>query len=276
MWLRLQVANCCRKFPELLDEICAGTIGLSAAALLAPHLTGENKSVLIAASRNKSKRQVEEMLADLNPKEPQKPGIRAYPSANPAPTLIPASTPVLSFEPVATNFSVPTAAELVATTTPPAEVKPQIIPLGNQRYDLKFSFDAAQKAKLERLGELLGIAAYGPHLAALVERALDIALKAKDPQQQTVKSAATQDNLSRHISMALKKETLERSGYCCEHVSSDGVRCRERSKLQFDHKNPLVWGGTTCSANLQILCVGHHKLKTEIQQGRWIVRKNKN
>jgi hypothetical protein len=187
VWLRLQVANCCRRFPELLDELVAGTLGLSVAALLAPHLTPENHTSLIAKSRHKPKRVVEEMLADLNPKEPAKPGIRAHPSSARAPLFsteaVNSISPESSFQamtpPAGSSNSVAPESSF-QTMTPPVEGggKAKIVPLGNKRYYLKFSYDAAQKPNLERLGELLGITAYGPHLATLVERALDIALKA--------------------------------------------------------------------------------------------------
>ncbi len=265
VWTRLQVANCCRKFPELLDALAEGSINLSVAALLAPALTHENKGSLIAAAKGKSKRVVEEVLADLHPKDPAPARIRAHREA-----------------PFFTDFSPATTAPeeaKVPPATPPAKGNAKIIPLGNLRYDLKFSFDAAQKAKLERLGELLGIGAFGPHLATLVARAIEIALKAKDPAQKSVRTSSAaltknqEENNSRYVSMALKKDALKRAEYRCQHTGHDGHRCTQKSSLQLDHIHPFAWRGATSYENLQALCPGHHREKTLQQQGPWVCRK---
>jgi hypothetical protein len=267
----------------------------------------------MAKARHKPKREVEEMLADLNPKEPAKPGIRTHqplarelffsPEADdstlpeksahtmtpPAESISPGSSahtmtpPSESISPGSSTHTMTPPAEFISpessvpTMTPPTKGggRARIVPLGNKRYDLKFSFDGTQKAKLERLGELLGVSPHGALLATLVERALDIALKAKDPQLHHPKkplnpTEAPHLSASRYVPMALKKEVLERADYRCQHFSADALRCRQKSLLQLDHIHPLAWGGTTCSKNLQVLCRSHHRLKTEIQQGPWV------
>jgi 5-methylcytosine-specific restriction endonuclease McrA len=70
--------------------------------------------------------------------------------------------------------------------------------------------------------------------------------------------------------MALKKAALARAEYCCQHQSSDGIRCKQKSALQFDHIHPFTWGGGNQLDNIKVLCAAHHRLKTEIQQGPWV------
>jgi hypothetical protein len=140
VWLRLQVANCCRKFPELLDEIARGSISLSVAALLAPHLTSENKSSLIAAFQHKTKREAEELLADLHPQAAARPGIRSC------------QIPLEGFPFTAVAYDHASHEMPVHAMTPPGEERAKIIPLGNQRYDLKFSKEGAKPISVRSRG----------------------------------------------------------------------------------------------------------------------------
>ncbi len=67
-YLRVAVARATRKFPTLLLSLKDGRLHLSAIALLAPHLTDENCESVLARAEHKSKRQVEEVVAQLAPR----------------------------------------------------------------------------------------------------------------------------------------------------------------------------------------------------------------
>jgi hypothetical protein len=56
---RIEVARAARRLPALLDVVGDGSITLTAARLLAPHLTLENHAELLRAARHRSKREVE-------------------------------------------------------------------------------------------------------------------------------------------------------------------------------------------------------------------------
>src|SRR5262245_55002627 len=64
---RIEVARAARRIPILLDRIADGGIHLTGARLLAPHLTERNANELLAAARHKSKREIEELVASLQP-----------------------------------------------------------------------------------------------------------------------------------------------------------------------------------------------------------------
>jgi HNH endonuclease len=64
-----------------------------------------------------------------------------------------------------------------------------------------------------------------------------------------------------------------RTALTVEHVLRDGgVRCAvagcDRSRVEWDHIEPVSRGGPTSMANLQPLCAAHHAKKTEEQTGR--------
>ena len=60
---RIQAARAARRFPALLDAVADGRLHLTAAGLLAPHLTEENAGELIGAATHRRKLEIEEFLA---------------------------------------------------------------------------------------------------------------------------------------------------------------------------------------------------------------------
>jgi hypothetical protein len=65
--LRIRVARASRKHPILLAMLRAGRIHLSGIALLAPLLTRKNRAALLKRATHRSKRQIEQMVAELRP-----------------------------------------------------------------------------------------------------------------------------------------------------------------------------------------------------------------
>ncbi len=62
---RIEVARAAARWPQLLASLEDGSLHLAGARLLAPHLTAENIDMALAASRHKSKREIEEVAAGL-------------------------------------------------------------------------------------------------------------------------------------------------------------------------------------------------------------------
>jgi hypothetical protein len=65
---RIEAARAARRFPGALDALTHGRITLTTIRLLAPHLSDDNHRELIAAAEHKSKRDVELLIATINPK----------------------------------------------------------------------------------------------------------------------------------------------------------------------------------------------------------------
>ena len=62
---RIEVARAAARWPQLLDCLEDGSLHLAGARLLAPHLTQENLDSALADARYKSKREIEEVAANL-------------------------------------------------------------------------------------------------------------------------------------------------------------------------------------------------------------------
>jgi hypothetical protein len=67
-YFRIAVARASRKHPVLLTMLGDGRLHLSGVATLAPLLTEEKSESVLARATHKSKRQIEELVAELAPK----------------------------------------------------------------------------------------------------------------------------------------------------------------------------------------------------------------
>ena len=67
-YLRIAVARASRQHPMLLAMLADGRLQMSGIAKLAPHLTRENRARLLERAAHRSKRQIEELIAELSPR----------------------------------------------------------------------------------------------------------------------------------------------------------------------------------------------------------------
>ena len=65
---RITVARAARKHATLLAMLRDGRIDMSGMALLVPVLTPENRDAVLGGATHKSKRQIEQLVAELAPK----------------------------------------------------------------------------------------------------------------------------------------------------------------------------------------------------------------
>lgn len=80
---RIEVARAARRFPEVLGMLHDGSLTTTAARLLAPVLTAENRERLLAAAAYRSKREVEELIARTRPRPDVPASIRKVPVPHP-------------------------------------------------------------------------------------------------------------------------------------------------------------------------------------------------
>jgi HNH endonuclease len=64
---RIEAARAARRFPLILELLADGSVTLTTITLLGPHLTDDNHERLLEAATHKSRRQVEQQLAALQP-----------------------------------------------------------------------------------------------------------------------------------------------------------------------------------------------------------------
>ena len=83
---RITVARAARKHAVLLAMLRDGRIHLSGMALLVPVLTPENRDAVLERATHKSKRQIEQLVAELAPRPDVPSVMRKLPGPRPAPS----------------------------------------------------------------------------------------------------------------------------------------------------------------------------------------------
>ena len=67
-YLRIAAGRASREHPLLLSMLADGRLHLTAVAKLAPHLTLENREALLKRAVHRSKREIEELVAEISPR----------------------------------------------------------------------------------------------------------------------------------------------------------------------------------------------------------------
>src|SRR5256885_571701 len=65
---RIETARACRRFPLILELLASGSLTLTSVRLLAKHLTTENHQSVLAKARDRSRREIEALVAEVAPR----------------------------------------------------------------------------------------------------------------------------------------------------------------------------------------------------------------
>ena len=161
-YLRIRVARAAREHPPLLQMLAEGHIHLSGIGKLVPHLTSQNREALLERSTHRSKREIEELVAELQPQPDVPSAIRKLPTRPvPQPGPDPARPPLALLGPDPVEPP-------VATPARRAEVRP----LAPERYKVQFTASAELRDKLTRLQALMHASVPDGDLAAIIEQAV--------------------------------------------------------------------------------------------------------
>jgi hypothetical protein len=258
-YLRIAVARAARKFPALLDMLGDGRLHLSGIALLAPHLTEENVAEVLARAEHKSKRRVEEFVAELAPKPDVPAAIRKLPTPPPAPAVQLRPDGVAPPPPPPSN----------PVPAPP----PELEPLAPERYKVSFTASSELRDKLERLQALMD-----GDLAAVIEAAVTEKLERLEAKRygETKSPRKTLDETetspkSRYMPAAVRRIVRKRDGHQCTFVDGSCRRCTERRRLEFHHDDPYGRGGNHDPSRIRLLCKTHNLLLAERDYGKDVI-----
>jgi hypothetical protein len=274
-YLRINVARASRKHPMLLDMLGDGRLHLSGIAKLAPMLTEENRETLLARATHQSKRQIDELVAELSPKPDVPPSMRELPKrpkktepnskANPNPKPEPKSE--LGPDRVAASMSAP------------APAKPPVVePIAPERYKIQFTASAELRDKLERLKALMRSSVPDGDLAAIIEEAVTEKLERLESKRYAKTKAprkgveeADPSPSSRYIPAPVRRAVYERDNGQCTFVGDNGRRCTERDRLEFHHHKPYGQGGDCSLENIRLACRAHDRYLAERDYGREVM-----
>jgi hypothetical protein len=263
-YARITAARASRSFPGLLRRLMDGSVTLTTVSLLAAHLTEDNHEALLNAATNKSRRDVERLVAGLVSQPdvasslrqlPDKRGSKPESRISPLELLVPSAiTP-----PSDMGIRPDSLALSLATPAGPRSVT---APLGGERYLLRVTLSATAHEKLERARALLRHRIPNGDLAAIVERALTTLVDQLERRKHAATARPSTDKVataltSRHVPAAVKRAVWSRDHGRCAFVGSDG-RCTEVGFLEYHHVVPFGASGATNTENLELRCRAHN------------------
>jgi hypothetical protein len=119
----------------------------------------------------------------------------------------------------------------------------------------------------------------------LVKDLCQMALRKHDPVEKKLKpkkllfaqtvSAEKAYSSDRYISSSQKHSVWMRDqGRCTYKDRQTGRTCDSKYRVQYDHIQPISFGGKTTVENLRLLCFNHHQLITEKSFGPWTSAKD--
>ena len=273
-YLRITVARASRRHPVLLEMLSDGRLHLSGIAKLAPVLTEENRKTLLPRAVRKSKKKIEELVAELSPKPDVQASMRKLPARRK--NKQPASRDRLGLDRVP---------DQVPESSPvPAAANPAVVePLSPARYKVQFTASAELHNKLERLRSLMRYSVPGGDLASIIEQAVTEKLerleskrfaKTKVPRKSLQETNTSPS--SRYIPAAVKRAVYARDQGQCRFVDVSGRRCTERDRLEFHHHHrPYGRGGDHSVENVQLACPTHNWYLAESDYGKELMDRHK-
>jgi len=270
---RIEAARMFRRFPVILEMLEEGSVNLTTVCLLTTHLTDENHREVLEEVKDKSKRQVEEFLAQLHPHPPVPSTIRKLPiSSNNVSASFQAGHDLEpSFQPTGQDKVAVTDGPSSAALTPPRARSATIAPLAPERYKVQFTANAETYRKLRLAQNLLRHQCPDGDLAEIFDRALTALLQdlAKRKLAATDRPRESGHRLSgsRHIAAEVKRAVWLRDGGRCAFVAQNGRRCSEDGFLEFHHVTPYAVGGWPTVANIQLRCRAHNGYEAELDFG---------
>jgi hypothetical protein len=256
---RIQAARAIRKFPIVLDMLGDGSLNLTTVGLLAGLLTHENHREVLDMARHKSKRQVEELVAQLRPQPAVPATVRKLPSSRLSSGVTTAlHSAVRSLEPIDDGQGMTSAQVSLPTQVPPPARPALVIAVAPKRYKIQFTASAETYEKLRLAQDLLRHQIPDGDPAKIFDRALTALLcdlaKKRFASTDRPRESRVIAHGSRHIPAEVKRAVWARDGGRCAFVSNTSRRCTERGFLEYHHVAPYGAGGEPTADNIQLRC----------------------
>jgi hypothetical protein len=258
---RIHAARAARRFPAIFPALADGRLHLTAVILLAPHLTDDTIEELLAAAAYRTKAEIEQLLARRFPR-PDVPTLIQAIALAPSPDAGQVSPRTV--EPHAPESVGQHALERVEAPAP----RPKVAPLAPQRFALQVTIGQGTYEKLKHAQDLRGHELPSGDVAQVLDRALDALIGRLEKRKFAATSkprprSRRASKGKRHVPADVKRAVWERDGGRCTYVSESGHRCPARSRLEFDHIDPVARGGEATVERMRLRCRAHNQLEAE-------------
>jgi hypothetical protein len=285
---RIEAARACRSYPLIVDLLILGAMSLTSVRLLRKHLTPENHQAVLARACGRSRREIEALVSELAPRPDVPPSVRKLPTVAPTPPLMSTLATPLPATHSQAPISVASESAPLITAPPPAlpSRRPIIETTSPERYRVQFTIGKESHDKLRRVQALLRREIPDGDPAAIFDRALTLLL---EKLEKAKLGAATKPHAPRPIRPGtdrqgrrgvlasrctpshVKRAVWQRDDGHCAFVSPDGVRCTERTFLEFHHVQAYAHGGPATVENISLRCRRHNQYEAELVFGARVI-----
>jgi hypothetical protein len=270
---RICAARAARRFPAIFAAVADGSLHVSTVVMLAPHLAPDTAHDLLATAAHKSKAAIEHLLAERFPKPDLPTVIQAIAPAIAAdiPALQRVDVPDLQLAP---GRVVPTPGpNLPAPIMPlaqPLSARARPVPLSPGRHAVQFTMDEGMYEDLLAVQALLGHVLPSGDLVEVLRRALRELrqqlenrkfAKCDRPRPQRGPAKA------RHTPAAVRRAVFERDRGQCTFMGENGKRCGSRTRLEYDHVQPVARGGQATIGGIRLRCRAHNQYAADCAFG---------
>ena len=267
---RIAATRLSRRYPVLLKMLEDGRIHLAGIAVLKKHLTDANYEDVLDRATHKTKRELEQLVAELAPKPDVAPTIRKRPQrkAESEPLKLSSSSQLCpgTVEPKAPAAKPEPAPDKVDK---PATVKPLSLRA------TKWRSRRARSSATNSSGSKALIP--GGDLASIIDAAVSEKLERLEAKRygktnkprKNLEDADTSPGV-RGISAAVKRAVWKRDRGQCTFIGAQGKRCPERHRLELHHDEPygLGLGGDRSVDNVRLACPAHNAYMAELDYGK--------
>jgi 5-methylcytosine-specific restriction endonuclease McrA len=245
----------------VFEALAEGRVNLSGLVCLAAHLTPETAEELLVAASNKTRLEIERLIAERFPRADVAPSVEAIPSA----PLALATAEGSPGTPDGTVILGPDDAQVAPICT---AGRGQVSPLTPEAYAVRFTRSREADERFRYAQDLMGHGAKSGDIAEMYDQAMKELIKKLErvrfgacerPRSRPRRTKAG----SRHIPTHVKRAVWQRDGGQCTFKSESGRRCEARRGLEFDHAREFARGGEASVDGIRLRCRGHNQYTAE-------------
>jgi 5-methylcytosine-specific restriction endonuclease McrA len=274
---RMTAAQLIQRHREVVEPLRDGRLCLTSMVELSKVLTAENLTEVLPRFFHLSKREAQDVLAELNPTPaPTRTVVTAVrvPAPSTALALDSASAiqaaPLISVswpdEPAHANSGRPTQEGLSPMVkAPPAPMT--VEPKTGEQSRVHITVSRSLLRKLEAARDALSHSKPGASEAEILEAGLDLLLErharrkglVKKPRKAPVAPRqARGERASRYIPAHVRREVWKRDQGRCRFPLESGGVCGSTYQVELDHIIPVAKGGPSTAKNVRCACKAHN------------------
>lgn len=271
---RIEAARAVRRCPLLLERLADGSLHLTAVLLLGERLDSDRHIELIELARNRTRREIEELIATFHPLPPVPSLVRKLPAPRATATDLNGNHDAGTGESLAGLFPVVQPTSSPMASVPPSHVanglrrvpvfqrRAVIAPLSRNTYKMQFTMQAETHRKFRQVQNLIRHQIPDGDPAKIFDQALTILferlIRQKFAATDRGRRTRAPSRHSRRIPAEVRRTVWVRDQGQCAFRGTDGHRCAETGRLEFHHVKPFALGGKSTLENIELRCRAHN------------------